>query len=241
MLWWSAVLACSFPIVPCQGDAACINAFGVGWTCEATSGTCQAPEALDPGTLDTAPATTVEPGPSPLTINEVLYDPSNEAPADTGSPLPGDANGDGVYVHDDDEFVELVNISGGRVDISGYALWDEEAWGLGEPRHVVDEGTSLRAGGALVVFGGGTPTGDFGDAEVQVATGGRLNLNNASDLLLVTDPQRRVLLEFEIEPRSNNPNESYTRNPDIIGVFEQHGDSTPLLFSPGTRIDGTPF
>ena len=44
--------------------------------------------------------------------------------------------------------------------------------------------------------------------------------------------------------RQNNPNESYTRNPDLIGEFEQHSgieSSGGRLFSPGTKLDGTPF
>ena len=51
------------------------------------------------------------------------------------------------------------------------------------------------------------------------------------------DPQGNVFLTFDIEPLSNNPNESYTRNPDITGeTFEQHSaiaTSSGALFSPG--------
>ena len=46
-----------------------------------------------------------------LLLNEVLYDPSN-------SGLEGDANGDGEYVHNEDEFVELVNVSNSNLDIN---------------------------------------------------------------------------------------------------------------------------
>ena len=40
-------------------------------------------------------------------------------------------------------------------------------------------------------------------------------MNNAGDLITMYDPQGNVFLTFDIEPLSNNPNESYTRNPDI--------------------------
>ena len=41
---------------------------------------------------------------------------------------------------------------------------------------------------------------------------------------------------------SNNPNESYTRFPDLTGDFEQHATAfAGVLFSPGTRIDGSTF
>ena len=46
----------------------------------------------------------------------------------------------------------------------------------------------------------------------------------------------RIVLTL-IEPLSNNPNESYTRNPDLT-EFEQHSGiqgSGGRLFSPGTK------
>jgi len=105
----------------------------------------------------------------------------------------------------------------------------------------VPNDTILLPGKALVVFGGGTPTGKFGGAEVQVATDGQLNLNNSNDTLYVTNPRGEIVLEFDVTARSNNPDESYTRNPDIVGGFEQHGLTTTVLYSPGTKVDGTPF
>ena len=56
---------------------------------------------------------------------------------------------------------------------------------------------------------------------------------------------------FDIEPLSNNPDESYSRYPDLNtepdsdgNLFFQHAslsESSGTLFSPGTRIDGTNF
>ena len=43
---------------------------------------------------------------------------------------------------------------------------------------------------------------------------------------------------------SNNPDESYTRNPDLTGEFEQHAgieSASGALFSPGTKLNGTSF
>ncbi|MEN0066730.1 MAG: lamin tail domain-containing protein [Myxococcota bacterium] len=179
----------------------------------------------------------IDPG---LTINEVLYDPSND-PADDEGNFPGDANGDGIYVQDEDEFVEFVNTSGGVLDVSNYAIWDTEAWVSGVPRHVIPAGTVLEDGGVLVVFGGGTPSGAFGGAQVQTTTTGAINLNNSGDLLRITDDAGLIVLQFDVEPLSNNPNESYTRNPDLTGDFEQHAANSDLLFSPGTRVDGSSF
>jgi hypothetical protein len=174
-------------------------------------------------------------GPS-IVINEVLYDPSN-------SGLLGDANGDGVYVQDEDEFVEFINTGSQPLDVSGWKVYDASALSSGTPRHVFPAGSVIPSGKALVLFGGGTPTGSFGGAVVQTTTTGAMNLNNAGDVLTVTDAQDSVMLTFDVTPYSNNPNESYTRSPDITGEFVQHSTvgSGSLLFSPGTRLDGSSF
>ena len=173
-----------------------------------------------------------------LIINEVLYDPSNQE-------LDGDANGDGTYVHDDDEFIEFVNL-GGTLDISGYSVHDNA-----QERHVFPQGTIIPSGGVLVLFGGGDPTGAFGNAIIQTATSGKLNMNNAGDFVTVYNTNGEVVLTFDVEPLSNNPNESYTRYPDLNldpdadGIlFYQHtgiGEALGAFFSPGTKIDGTNF
>lgn len=169
-----------------------------------------------------------------IIVNEILYDPSNNA-------LDGDANGDGVYAQNEDEFIEFINMSNQTVDLGGYLIYDTESLTAGTPSHTIPANTLIAPGQALVIFGGGTPTGTFGGATVQTSTSGDLNLNNSGDVMTLTDPQGTVIVTFDIEPLSNNPNESYTRNPDLTGEFEQHGANTGLLFSPGTKIDGTSF
>jgi hypothetical protein len=169
-----------------------------------------------------------------LLVNEVLYDPSN-------SGLDGDANGDGAYAQAEDEFVEIVNMSTASVDISGYTLFDTENLAINSPNHTFPAGTIIPSGGVIVVFGGGTPTGTFGGAIVQTSTSGDLNLNNAGDILTMLNADGDEVLTFDIEPYSNNPNESYTRDPDLTGDFVQHSTISSALFSPGTKADGTNF
>ncbi|MEM7375204.1 MAG: lamin tail domain-containing protein [Bacteroidota bacterium] len=169
-----------------------------------------------------------------LIINEICYDPSN-------SGLDGDTNGDGAYAQAEDEFLELYNNTGSPLDVSGYTIFDAENLAIGTPNHTVPVNTMIPAGGVLVVFGGGTPTGSFGGAVVQTSTFGDLNMNNAGDTVYIFDANMMGVDTFDIEPLSNNPNESYTRNPDITGDFEQHGDNFAVLFSPGTMVDGNPF
>lgn len=169
-----------------------------------------------------------------LVINEVLYDPSNDA-------LLGDANGDGVYSQAEDEFIEFYNDSDDALDMSGLMIYDADGYTAGTPNHTFPAGTVVPAHAAIVVFGGGMPTGSFGGAVIQTSTTGDLNMNNADDLMTITDAEGNVILTFNIEPLSNNPNESYTRNPDITGEFVQHSTVNGALFSPGTKVDGTSF
>jgi hypothetical protein len=111
---------------------------------------------------------------SALMITEILADPP-KGPA-------GDANGDGVRDPSEDEFIEIVNTGKTPVCLSGWALGDAK-----DPeRHVFPLGHALAPGRALVVFGGGVPTGRFGGAEVQWATNG-LDLLNAGDVITLRD------------------------------------------------------
>jgi hypothetical protein len=172
----------------------------------------------------------------PLILNEVLYDPPDDAP--------GDANGDGTRDANEDEFVEIVNDSDAAVDISGFTFYDTEALEMEMPRHTVPAGTMLAPRQAFVLFGGGSAVGDFGGALVQIANGfdSEINLNNSGDVLTVRNASGATILTFDVEPLSNNPNESYTRAPDLTGEFEQHGRvEEGVLYSPGTRADGSSF
>ena len=44
-----------------------------------------------------------------------------------------------------------------------------------------------------------------GNAIVQTATNGILNMNNAGDFVTVYNPNGEVVLTFDIDPLSNNP------------------------------------
>ena len=163
-------------------------------------------------------------------INEVLYDPAS------GSA--GDANGDGTRDANGDEFIEFFN-SGSELDISGYTISDAS-----QLRHTFPAGTIIPKNGVLLVFGGGNPTGDFGGAIVQTASEGQINMSNSGDLVTIKDASGTTILTFDVEPLSNNPDESYTRNPDLTGEFVQHdsvAEANGALFSPGTKVDGSSF
>jgi hypothetical protein len=169
--------------------------------------------------------------PGALVINEIHADPDSTA---------GDANGDGNVDSSDDEFVEIVNHGAAAVDLSGWSLSD-----LISARHEFPIGTLLASGRALVVFGGGTPTGPFGGSVVQGASSGALLLNNSGDTVTLRD-------EFDVEVvaltygSQAGDNQSLTRDPDITGPEPLVRHSTAsgsggALYSPGTKVDGNAF
>ena len=176
-------------------------------------------------------------------LNEVLYDPPGGGPGDTDN---GDANNDGIRDPFEDEFVEFVNTSNSCINISGCKIFDEENLISNIPNHVFPDSTFINPNQAVVVFGGGDTVGPFGGALVFISSNVVLDLQNGSssgpgDKITFTDSSGNILIEFDIDPLSNNPNESYTRDPDLTGLFVQHNSVSGTLFSPGTRTDGTPF
>ncbi len=170
-----------------------------------------------------------------LIINEYLADPPS-GPA-------GDANGDGTPNTTQDEFVELVNNGPSPVDISGFTISDAI-----QIRFTVPSGKIVPPGESVVVFGGGTPTGAFGNAAanglVFAAGGAGLSLNNASDTITIKDNFGVVVDAKIYPPPASDEDQSITRSPDITGGFAAHrsaAGSNDRRFSPGTRINGAPF
>ncbi len=161
-------------------------------------------------------------------INELLADPAGDST--------GDANGDGTRDGGQDEFVEIVNNSGAAVDISGWTLSDAVAL-----RHTFPAGTVVPNQCAVVVFGGGTPSGGFGGSTVQTASTGLLGLNNGGDTITFSDTAG-VVVSY-VYGAEGGSDQALTRSPDITGPdpLVLHNSVAATLFSPGTRLDGTAF
>jgi hypothetical protein len=172
----------------------------------------------------------------PLVINEYLADPPE------GSQ--GDANGDGVRSASQDEFIEVVNRTAEAIDLAGYKLSDAE-----QVRHVFATGTVLPPFEALVVFGGGAPSGRFGNAAenrlVLKASSGGLSLNNGGDTIKLEDAEGRLAQEIKFSAVEGGANQSVNRDPDIGGAsFSRHAnvaEDATRLFSPGTKANGNSF
>ena len=161
-------------------------------------------------------------------LNEFLADPGSD----------GDANMDGVPNASEDEFVEFVNNSDTPQDISGWIVSDAVT-----VRHTFPDGSIVSAGGAVVVFGGGQPTGSFGGALVQVADPPQLGLNNSGDTITLADANGDTIVDYEYGSEGGN-DQSLARSPDLIGDFLEHSLIEAALnapFSPGLKLDGSPF
>lgn len=169
-------------------------------------------------------------------INEVLGDPHPDAPPLSPN---GDANGDGFRDGSQDEFVEIYNESGGALDLSGWTLND-----LVGVRHVFPANSIVPPGCAIVVFGGGTPTGSFGGSIVQTASTGFLALNNGGDTVTLYT-NLGVAHATMTYPAPTGADQSMNRDPDITGAtyvdHTTHSMSVGRIHSPGTRADGTSF
>ncbi len=161
--------------------------------------------------------------PTDLIINEILADP------------PGDVNGDGIANTSQDEFVEIVNAGLSDIDLGGFRILDFVG-----VRHVFPSPTVLCSGQAIVIFGGGAPTGGFGGAVVQQASSGMLGLSNGGDSVTLEDDFGAFLTNVTYGSEGGQ-DQSLTRNPDLTGSFSQHGSVSSSMYSPGVKVDGTPF
>jgi hypothetical protein len=157
----------------------------------------------------------------------------------------GDANNDGSTDFNDDEFVEIVNNTGGAINISGWTLSD----GFGE-RHIFPPGTIVENECAVVVFGGGVPIGGFGGVVVQTASTGMLGFSSGGDTVALANQGGVVVASATYGPPlttdvQNSGGESIVRDPDIIGTtFVRHSIATGsggALYSAGIQTTGFNF
>ncbi len=178
-----------------------------------------------------------------LVFNEVLADGSVE----------GDPNGDGAAEPTEDEFVEIVNVSGVTVDLSGCVVVEGDL-STDEPRHTFAQGTLLHAGEAVVLFGGGDVSSLSAAnvtflvvANLDVGLKHGLALNNEGDKVELRDPSGGVLTTFTSGSGGDIDaiqGASMVRSPDVTGTsWTHHTYATGSAgdYSPGTYVDGSAF
>ncbi|SEU40198.1 Metal-dependent hydrolase, endonuclease/exonuclease/phosphatase family [Myxococcus fulvus] len=157
-------------------------------------------------------------GTGTLLINEVLV---NEA----GS----DVNG---------EFVELVNTGTAALSIAGWTVSDAAS-----VRHTFPSGTTVPAGGVIVVFGGaaGIPSGT---PNAVGASTGTLGLSNSGDTVTVKNASGTVVDTAVLSSAmSGTDGVSANRSPDLgsAATFVLHTSLSGLTSSPGRRASGAAF
>jgi hypothetical protein len=168
---------------------------------------------------NTASATTQSGGtPAQVIINEIL---ANEPGSDVNK-----------------EFVELVNVGGTSIDISGWSIWDS-----GAKRHTFATGTVLGAGKAIVVFGAaiGIPTGT---PNAVGASTGTLGLGNSGDTVTVKNAGSTNVATYTYPSSlAGTDGVSMNRSPDTsaTGSFVLHTTLSSLKSSPSARVSGTAF
>ena len=173
----------------------------------------------------------------------------NEVHARPATLALGDANGDSIRDSSADEFVEVMNTEGVPVDIGNWVI--RAGTTTQTVRHTFAAGTVLPAGGRAVVFGGGTPTGGFGGANVQVATGG-LSLSDAPAVGVVSLETAAaggtIADSFGYDASTFGSScttacASQTRSPEGTGPFVAHTmiSGLGIRWSPGVAaIDAVP-
>lgn len=169
-----------------------------------------------------------------IVINELLIAPPAE--------LSGDSNGDGIRSSSEDEFIEIVNISNKDLDISNIIITD-----LNKTIFTFPPNTVLRSHKTVVIFGGGTPNGIFGDANIYVSENG-LSLNNSGDVISIKDENNNIIYDFIYDDSFLQSLGSAVLFPELnmTKTYSNHKTvCTQLdcnqLFSPGTKADGTIF
>jgi hypothetical protein len=150
---------------------------------------------------------TPPPSAGQLLINEILADP----------PSGYDANRDGTASTTSDEFLELLNIGGTPLDLSGATISDST--GL---RRTLPPNTSLLPNAVLVIFG-------------------PLGLNNDGDTITIRHPSGEALTSATYGAEGGD-DQSLTRATDGDSTpFVKHRTLAPSPASPGTRSNGQPF
>src|SRR4030095_2409318 len=103
---------------------------------------------------------------------------------------------------------------------------------------------------AIVVFGGGainSTNTSFGGAQIVRASSGGLSLSNSGGVVTLRDASGAVVSSASYGSSVEIPgdaNQSITRAPDVNGSFVLHqaaSESQTRAFSPGVRVDGSPF
>ncbi|MEQ8926598.1 MAG: lamin tail domain-containing protein [Fulvivirga sp.] len=160
-----------------------------------------------------------------IIINEVLADPNGANNFDT--------DGSGTF-DTNDEFIELHNLSGSPIDITGWEIWTGNTFA----EHVFASAT-IPAGGYAVVISGISAGGDIANipGDVVVVASGSMSLSNGSDVVILFDPVNDQHIKFVYNGNSDTDFETTNTTSTLIGSEESTTDSDGLSMS--REFDGS--
>jgi len=144
-----------------------------------------------------------------------------------------DANNDGIAEEWQDEFIEMIAYDKTEVtDMAGWKIYID-----GMLRHIFPVGSGLAPDQAAVVFGGGTPMGDFGGVLLQTALTGYLDIpDNGEITITLTDASDIEKASTYIDTGSGLVNDSWHLDGFYI-VHSTFAPSDPKTHSPGKQIN----
>jgi hypothetical protein len=133
-----------------------------------------------------------------------------------------------------------VNLSSAVLDLGGVTIADAV-----DVRHRFASG-SLGCGQAVVVFGGGNAMAGGWVAGAVTASSGALSLNNDGDTVRVGDAAGIDRLGTASYGAEGGDDQSLVRNPEAVATsplvrHTEHPAAGGRRFSPGVRVDGSPF
>ncbi|QSE96352.1 lamin tail domain-containing protein [Fulvivirga lutea] len=160
-----------------------------------------------------------------IIINEVLADPNGANNFDT--------DGSGTF-DTNDEFIELHNLSGSPIDITGWEIWTGNTFA----EHVFASAT-IPAGGYAVVISGISAGGDIANipGDVVVVASGSMSLSNTSDVIILYDPVNDEHIKFVYNGNTDTDFETTNSTSILIGSAESTSDSDGLSMS--REFDGS--
>ena len=155
---------------------------------------------------------TVRPRPI-IRVDEILADPI------------ADVNGDGKQERYGDQFIELYNVAGHAVDLSGWTLGDDD----GSPFEFPG-GAVLNGGERFILFGGGIRSGKRG----CFSAGGRIGngLDTEDRILLIAPAGPDTLVDVRYV--KGQIGASLVPDPHTPGKWLPHDRVSHLPYSPGT-------
>lgn len=168
-----------------------------------------------------------------VVLTEYLANPASSAESPLFNPLRRDPPAPNPTQQD--EFVEIANLSNTEIDLQGWTISDST-----QVRHRFFDSFIVPPHGAIVIYGG--PPSEYPPALdvpcIPANLDSGLSLNNNGDAILVRNAESNLVCRIVYSSKMVAPDASMTRWPDPNGPFVSHATVAQTRFSPGLRPDG---